>query len=696
VRRRLLLCAVLAAATAAVYAGTAGFDFVNYDDPLYLKDSREVCAGLGPAGIVWAFTSGHAGNWHPLTTLSHMVDCALFGLVPGPHHLVNVAFHVANTLLLFLVLEAATGAAWPSAAVAALFALHPLHVQSVAWVSARKDVLSGFFGILAIGAYVGWARRGGAARYALTAVLLALGLMAKPMLVTLPVVFLLLDLWPLDRLSTPRVFGRRVLEKVPFLAIVAGSAVATVLAQQRQGAVMPVDYISPLHRVLNAVVCYARYLELTLWPRPLAVLYQHPYLPGGEGLAAWRIALAAIVLLALLGVVLWSRRRWAIVGLLWFFGMLFPVSGLFQVGAQPMADRFTYLPLIGVFIAVAWAGCELVARAPRLRLPVAAATSMALVALAAASWGETHTWRDSITLWSHALDAAPHSPIVRYNLGQALYSQGRLAEASEHYREAIRSSPNDVQSLNGLGVALALQGHRAEAIALYERALTYQSDYIPARNGLGIALQEEGRLDEAVAQYQEALRLNPAYAKGHNNLGYALELLQRLDDAEREYRTAIALDPAYFEAFSNLARVLSNRQRNDEAIEVYRRLLDVAPGAAAARNNLGLLLRAKGQMAAAVEQFQLALQIQPRDAIVLNNLAVTHQMQGNVADAIPLYRRAIEAAPGYASAHANLGIALIAQGQMQEAATHFERALELQPGLEAARVGLAHARAAGE
>jgi tetratricopeptide (TPR) repeat protein len=624
-----------------------------------------------------------------------MVDCTLFGLAPGPHHLVNVAFHVANTVLLFLVLESATGATWPSLVVAALFGLHPLHVQSVAWVSGRKDVLSAFFGILAIGAYVGWARRGGVGRYALTALLLALGLMAKPMLVTLPLVFLLLDLWPLERLrGGPRAIKRCALEKLPLLAVSAGSAVATVLVQRSQGAVMPVDYISPVHRVLNAVVCYARYLELTLWPQPLAVLYQHPYLPGGEGLAAWRIAAALVGLLALVALAAWSRRGWAIVGLLWFFGMLFPVSGLFQVGVQPMADRFTYLPLIGIFIAVAWAGRELVVVAPRLRPAVAGATAVALVAIASASWVEAQVWRDSITLWTHALRASPRSPIVRYNLGQALYAQGRFPEAAEHYREAIRSAPNDVQALNGLGVALSMQGRRAEAIALYEQALAYQSNYLPARNGLGIALQEEGRLDEAVAQYNELLRLNPSDAKGHNNLGYALELQRRLGDAEREYRTAITLDPAYVEALTNLARVLASQQRTDEAIEAYQRLLAVAPGVAGARNNLGLLLRAKSQFPAAIEQFQLALQIEPRAAVVINNLAVTHQLQGNVAEALPLYRRAIEVAPGYAAAHANLGLALVNLGQMQEAASHFERALELQPGLEAARVGLAHARAA--
>jgi hypothetical protein len=523
VRRPPILGLLLALVTLAAFAEVLRFDFVNFDDPGYVTSNQIVQRGITLRGLAWAFTTGHLENWHPLTWLSHMLDCELYGLEPAGHHATSLVFHGLDTLLLFEVLRRMTAAPRRSALVAALFALHPLHVESVAWIAERKDVLSTFFWLLAMGAWVGYVRRPGLGRYALVALWMALGLLAKPMLVTLPAVLLLLDHWPLRR---PQPFVKRLIEKLPLFALSLASCVVTLVFQRRAMGSEPVAF--PL-RLANAVVAYVEYLEKTLWPVGLSVLYPHPFVPGAGGtpLPGWRVAAALLFLLAVTAWVLcWLRRGYASVGWLWYLGTLVPVLGLVQVGTQALADRYTYVPLIGLFIFGVWGGAELIERL-RTRLPglgVASAVGVGVLLLAclALSRAQARHWRDSTALFERALTTAPRSAIVRHNLGLALQEDGRLADATEQFREAVRLEPRFTQALNSLGFALQQQGDLDAAIRYFERAVAVGPHSARSHVFLGGALEAQGRLDLAIEQYRQALEVRPDLREAQTRLANAL------------------------------------------------------------------------------------------------------------------------------------------------------------------------------
>ena len=590
---------LLAVATLAVYAQVAGHGFVSYDDPDYVSGNPYVRAGLTRAGLSWALTTGHAGNWHPLTWLSHMLDCQLFGLRPGAHHLTNVLLHTANSLLLFVLLRGMSGALWPSAAVASFFALHPLHVESVAWVSERKDVLSTLFWMLTLLAYWRYTRQPSLRRYLPVLVLLALGLMAKPMLVTLPLVMLLLDVWPLGRLplaapegrDTPRVERsarrqdvrpggdprarkarrsealprarraawppglRLVLEKVPFVALAAASSVVTFVVQLHGGAVAPVDTLPFEARGANALVSYAAYLGKMIYPAGLVIFYPRVPLP------AWQVAAAGLALVAgsLLVIRLAPRRPWLLVGWLWYVVTLLPVIGLVQVGDLAMADRYTYVPLIGPFIMLAWTAAEIVRRRPAWRSMVAASVGVLLAGCAAGTGLQLRYWRSSMTLFEHAVEVIPDNYVAHLSLGNALAEQGRLDDAIAHYSAALRVKPDLAKAHGNLGVILARQGKLEEAVAQYAEALRLNPDLPETHNNLGAALAERGRIEEAIAHYDRALRLKPDYPDAHTNLGMALAAQGKIDLAIAHYAEALRLDPDHPGARFNLSRALAAR-----------------------------------------------------------------------------------------------------------------------------------------
>ena len=551
--RRLLLCTVLAGLTLVPYAQTLRFDFVTWDDPEYVTANEHVRRGLTRDGIVRAFTTGDVANWQPLVTLSHMLDVQLFGFHAGGHHATNVALHVANTLVLFGLLVSTTAAVVPSAWTAALFALHPLHVEPVVWVSARKDVLSTLFGLLALWAYARWARRGGRGRYLLTLGLAALGLMAKPMLVTLPALFLLLDYWPLARRPTLRL----LVEKVPFAVLSVAAAVVTLAVQARAGGV---DVPAPIPlglRAANAAVSYVRYLGKLLWPANLSVLYPHPNLAGGTPWAPWQVAGAVALLLAVTVGVARSGRRYLVFGWLWYVVALLPVSGLVPSGFEAMADRWTYVPLIGLFVAIAWAADEMAARSPSWRLAVGVTAAATVVAATGCSWYQTRWWRDSIVLYEHSLRAAPDPPYLRYNLANALARQGRTEEAIVQYRRAVEILPS--YSVNNLGAALLAVGRIDEAIAECREATRLDPTNAQAYNNLGRALEVKGRLDEAIDAFRNAVTVRPGYALGHFNLGRVLHGRGQLDDAIVHYREALRLDPDFGPARAGLQMALRAR-----------------------------------------------------------------------------------------------------------------------------------------
>jgi tetratricopeptide (TPR) repeat protein len=594
-RRDILIAAALAIVTFAIYAQVINHQFISLDDDLYISNNPMVAGGLTLAGIKWAFATFHAANWHPLTWLSHMLDSQLFGLDAGWHLLMNALIHVLNALLLFYFLRRATASVWQSAVIAALFALHPLHVESVAWAAERKDTLSAFFGLLTLIAYARYAQSRSWKRYGIVALTFALGLMAKPMLVTWPFVLLLLDWWPLGRLEWKPADGIKSLlqkslplvrEKIPLFCLVAGSMILTYAAQSRGGAVRALVEEPLSMRVANAIVSYAGYVLLTFWPVNLAVYY--PFSP--ENLPAWKVA-GAFALLAFVTIIAIrqaTRRPYLIVGWLWFLGTLVPVIGLVQVGGQAMADRYHYIPSIGLFIAIVFAAADFAASRRARRGAIAAVAIAALVILSARTWAQAGLWRDSATLFTHTLSVTKNNLVIQYNLAHILGRQGKLDEAASHFSEALSINPDFYDALINMGITLADQGKVAEAIGYYERALTVEPNSVKAhtqiaqalfsqqkaeaalphfykalelapndpdvRANLGLALLRQGKLRESIEQSNEALRLNPNIAEAHNNLGLALLAQGKAEEAASHFSTALRLKPTLAVAQDNLRR----------------------------------------------------------------------------------------------------------------------------------------------
>jgi tetratricopeptide (TPR) repeat protein len=562
-RRVLLLAAGLIMAVAVVYAQVASFGFVNVDDQVYVTENAHVLRGLTAGGIGWAF-GFHASNWHPLTWLSHMLDVQLFGLRAGGHHVTSALLHVANTLLLFQLLRTATGAAGRSAVVAGLFGVHPLHVESVAWVAERKDVLSASLGLLAALAYVRAVRRPGRPRLWPVAVLLALGLMAKSMLVTLPLLLLLLDYWPLGRLGepgegkavTPQALAARVREKAPLLVLSAASAVVTVLAQAEGGAVAALTAVPLADRVENAVVSLAAYLRDAAVPTGLASFYPHPAIVlGGVPVPHLAGSLALLAVLAVLAVQQVQARRWIAFGLAWYAISVLPVLGLVQVGEQARADRYTYLPLVGFLVAVVWSAAEL-AESTRRAWMGPTIGGLAVGACAALAVPQAATWRNSVALHERAVAVTERNWKAWQGLCDARSDAGDQAAALAACGEALRIAPGMAEAWNGLGVATGRLGRHQEAIAHFRQAIRSQPGYADAWYNLGTALGTIGRHADAVPCFREALRLRPDDSRAWFNLAVASLAVGDRQEAREIARRLQGLDPGRAAA---LARLLGSR-----------------------------------------------------------------------------------------------------------------------------------------
>ena len=597
---------LLVVATIAVYAPVARHEFVGLDDGAYIFENDRVLAGLSAESAGWAFRTTRASNWHPLTWLSHMLDVQLFGPDPHAHHLVNLLFHLANTVLLFLVFARMTGTFWRSAAVAALFALHPLHVESVAWVAERKDVLSTFFGLLSLWLYVRYVEAPGAARYLLVLLAFALGLMAKPMLVTLPFVLLLLDYWPLGRPTSD--WQRLVLEKAPFLVLSAASSVVTVYAQSSGAAIITMESLPLGLRIGNALISYVSYLGQTLWPHALAVYYPHPGELWPLGAVAAALLLVGLSVLALRA---GRSRGYAALGWFWYLGTLVPVIGLVQVGEQAMADRYTYLPLIGLFVVLAWGVPDLVRsrRLPHVLLPIGG--GVVLLALSVQTWIQVGYWKSTETLFQHTLSVTRDNSTAHAALAGAYFHEGRLEEAIAQYREALEIDPEYARAHHNLGVALERQGHRTEALAQHMEAVRIQPDYATYQLGLATALHRSGRVEEAIPRYEKALLLDPERAGTFNNLGVARMGRGELEQAVRAFTQALELRPAYTEAHYNLGYTYSLLGQLEPAVEHYEAALRLQPEDAETHFDLAEALQGLGQLDRAIEHYSEALRIDP-------------------------------------------------------------------------------------
>jgi protein O-mannosyl-transferase len=550
--RALAMSAALAVATVAAYAPTFRNGFTSFDDDVYVTKNAEVLAGLTWRGAAWAFTTGHGSNWHPLTWLTHMLDVELFGVSAAGHHAVSLVLHVASALLLLRFLLRTTGSLAPSAFVAAVFALHPQHVESVAWAAERKDVLCALFWILGLSAYVRWVERPTSARYALVLALFAAGLLAKPMIVTFPFTLLLLDLWPLARIDGTT-FRSRVVEKIPFLALSAVSCAVTLAVQRAGGAVASAEAIPLPLRLGHAVVAYATYLSKAFWPADLAAYYPHPFADHPIALVAGCVALLAALTFGAAS----ARKRapWLLVGWLWFLGTLVPVIGLVQVGSQAIADRYTYVPMIGLAIAVGFACADLVRRVPSSRIVVTGVLAASLLAGSALTRRQVAYWKDDASLLPIARGKLREGHAVHATLGRAYLRDARYTEAIDELREAVRLEP---------GFA---EGH----------------------NDLGMALEAVGRKDEALLEYRAALRSNPALFEAHHNLAGVLADGKQLDEAIEQYERALAIRPDSVETHFDLATVLLARGRKEEAMAELRRTLELAPEHAHAREALDAL-----------------------------------------------------------------------------------------------------------
>ena len=699
-----LICLALGLITLGVFAPSLSHEFLAYDDQAYVTENPHVQAGLTWPGVRWAFRSYAASNWHPVTWLSHMLDCQLYGLRPAGHHLTNLLLHTANTLLLFLVLNRMTGAMWRSASVAALFAWHPLHVESVAWVAERKDLLGAFFWLLTLWTYARYTKvrtpksapktpepapiithhasritfhasriTSHASRithhvspyYPLSLLFFALGLMSKPMVVTLPFVLLLLDYWPLRRMApfgmgdaasqetegpaTRTSWTRLLAEKVPFLALSVIACILTVRAQQGTHSVVSMAGLPFSRRIPHVLVAYAHYLGAMAVPRHLAAHYPYPTATPAAALAA---AVVVLALLSLLAFRFARSRPYLLVGWLWYLGTLVPVIGLVQVGDQAWADRYTYLPLIGIFLALVWGAGDLAQEkwvgGHRTKVARAVLGGVAVVlglGLLAGTWLQLRYWKNTRSLFA------------------------RAAEVTRHNARAITV----------LGSLLAKEGKLSEAMGLYAEALRYKPDNPEAHFFLGNALEQQGKLDEAVAEYSQALWFKPLQEKTRLALGVALAKQKRFEEAAGHYRAALAINPESAIAHNNLARLLHTQGRLDEAIEQYSAALKLEPRLAQAHNNLGVVLIQKGRLTDGAAHLQEAARLNPADGESQYNLALALNQQEKWDQAAAIFSRLAPGRPNDANLYYQFGLALAHLQRRREAMSRYAHGLLIQP-----------------
>jgi protein O-mannosyl-transferase len=599
--RTTIIGAALVTLTWLTFGQTLRHEFVNYDDNAYVYQNPTVIRGLTLDGIVWACTHVHSGNWHPLTSISHMLDCQLYGLKAGGHHFTNVLLHSIAVLLLFLVLRRMTAAFWRSAFVAALFAIHPLRVESVAWVAERKDVLSGVFFMLTVWAYVSYVRNPPSlVRYIAAVALFALGLISKPSLVTVPILLLLLDYWPLGRFEeTPTVQSRQdswwyrrsliqrmILEKIPLLVLSAGSSLATVMAQRHT--MSSIELIPLAWRVKNAAVSYCAYIWQMFWPARLAVFYPHPQntLPSWETL----LALAFLVGISAAAFLLRRDHRYLFVGWFWYLGMLVPMIGLIQVGGHARADRYTYLPQIGLYVIISW-GAAAISTSWSYRREILSLIGIGVIgALTWRTWEQTKYWQRSESLWTHTLAVTSDTDIAHNALGEDLLKRGHLEEAAAHFQTAVRIRPSFRDAESNLGVSLLQQGKIDDAIAEFEKVLMRDPKFAKGYFDMGAALLQKKELEEAIAQFRKAIELRSDYAEAHNNLAIALFQTERSDEAITHWETSVAIDGDNAEAHNNLAVALIRKGRVPEAIAHWRRTLQLEPDRAGAQLSLAWVL----------------------------------------------------------------------------------------------------------
>ena len=643
---KFIICIFLVISTLAVYWQVKDHEFINYDDNAYLTENGHVQVGLTGESIVWAFTTPYASNWHPMTWLSHMLDYELYGDHPKGHLLTNVLLHITNALLLFIVLFRLTGAIWQSAFVAVLFALHPLNVGSVAWAAERKNVLSTLFWLLTMWVYISYVNNPSIKKYGWVALFLALGLMSKPMLVTLPFVLLLLDYWPLRRWNIQNTNGsieqttnsvplsHLIFEKIPLLLMVIGSITTTLIVQKMGGALKSFDVFPLKDRFINALVSYLSYLQKMLWPSNLSVFYPYP-----EGvLPVWKGILCGMVLVGItILAVKWIRKApYFAVGWFWYLGTLVPVIGIVQVGAQAMADRYAYVPLIGIFIILAWGISGLLEKWDQRKKVLPIASGVVILVLMVVTWVQAGRWKNSITLFKHSISVTenqyPSFAVVYDNLGYALVKKGDIGEAITHYKTAIKINPTYANTYNNLGSVLAQQERLKDAITHYKTAIKINPNLAKAYNNIGHALGEKGDIDAAITHYKTAIKINPNLIKAYINLGAILSRIAKFEEAKTHYKEAIRIKPNSHTAYYNLANTISRQGDIEKAITHYKTAIKINPYLLQAHVNLGTLLAQQGNLKEAINYFQEALRLKPNLILARKNLEMAIREYGQAGE----------------------------------------------------------------
>jgi protein O-mannosyl-transferase len=658
VRLELLICLFFVISILCIYWQMRNFSFVNYDDNQYVSGNYHVQAGLTLESIRWSFTATRASNWHPLTWLSHMLDCQIYGMNPGHHHMTSVLFHILNSLLLFFIFKGISGSLWKSAFVAALFALHPLHVESVAWVAERKDVLSTFFWMLTLWCYAGYVKSLRLDKYLLLILFYILGLMAKPMLVTLPFVLFLLDYWPLKRFqlkssnnknpAIQRPFSFALIrEKIPLFLLSAASSIFTYLVQKSGGSVNSLAAI-PFHvRLANALVSYVSYIGKMIWPHNLAVLY-----PYQKSITLWKIAGAGL-LLVIISVFVFRMLRskpYLTVGWLWYLGTLVPVIGIVQVGSQALADRYTYVPLIGIFIMITWGIDDLVLKWRFRKIGFSVLSVVIFAIFMVMSWLQVGYWSNSTTLFEHALDVTADNSVAHVNLGEVLAEQGNNDAAVKHYYAALKIRPDLVAAHLNLGISLRKDGKLDEAIRHFSKAVRLESDCVEARYELGYTLEKKGDLTGAIQHYIEAKRMYPVKAKVYNNLGIILANRNKEKAAIYNFSRAIQIDPNYAGAYYNLGKIFLNQGNIEKAILHFKKALRFNPRMTEALFNLSWILATHEDKSYrnGKDAVELALKLckikQYRQALALDALAAAYAENGRYDEAVLTARKALKQA----------------------------------------------------
>jgi len=695
-RLNLWIYLFLTVATLIVYWQLINHGFVNYDDELYVTKNSHVQAGLSLKNITWAFSTLDVSNWHPLTWLSHMLVCELFGTNPLWHHLTSLAFHLASVLLLFRVFLGMTGNPWQSGFVAALFALHPLNVEPVVWVSERKGILCTFFWMLTLWSYLRYLEHPKILRYLLILCFFVLGFMAKPMIVTLPFVMLLLDFWPLHRFqpgkpspgrgTKPKSFDLRLVwEKIPLFFLVGLMSVVGYLAQESGGSLSTVEALPFGIRVSNALVSYILYLWKMIWPNNLSVFY--PY----EAIPVWQVIGAGLLLAAVSFLVVAARksRPYLAVGWFWYMGSFVPVIQIVQVGMHSMADRYAYIPLIGIFIMVAWGVPDLLARSLRAKRVIVCAGVLCLILLAVITWKQLGHWASSMTLFQHSLSVVPNNYVGHNGLARALEERGKTAEAIGHFREALRIKPGFTDGRYNLARILAAQGKQDEAIRLYSEALKRRPGFVQARINLANILADQGRLEEAIEHYNKALQVKGGNANAYYNLGNVLALAGKTEEAIKHYLKAIRLDSNHANAHYNLGNALAKQGKSEDAIRHYSEALRIRPDFVEAMVNLGNSLAKGGSTSTAVKHYMEALRLRPDYVKAHWSLAFAFSKQGRHDDAVRHFYEIIRLMPDDPYAHYSLGSALSDDGKGEDAIRRYSEALRIKPDFAEAHMGLA-------